>query len=137
MSKKTKMIRVLVTVLVLGGAFATLLATSMRENAQYFKEVDEVMPVAADWYGKKLDLHGFVEAGSIMRRPNTLDIQFKVRQNDSTVLASYTGIVPDTFKDGAEVVLKGKLSTAGFQVDPNGVTAKCPSKYQPIDGPVK
>jgi len=43
----------------------------------------------------------------------------------------YSGIVPDTFKDEAEVVLKGRLESDGFHVDPNGVMAKCPSKYQP------
>ena len=44
--------------------------------------------------------------------------------------ASYTGIVPDTFKGEAEVVLKGRLSAEGFHVDPNGVVAKCPSSYE-------
>jgi cytochrome c-type biogenesis protein CcmE len=38
--------------------------------------------------------------------------------------------VPDTFKDGAEVVLKGKLTATGYQVEENGIVAKCPSKYQ-------
>jgi cytochrome c-type biogenesis protein CcmE len=128
MSKKS--IRVLATVVILGGAFVTLLATSMRENAQLYIHVDEVMPQAAQWYGKGLQLHGFVEDGSIMKRPNTLDYQFKVKKGDSVVLASYTGVVPDTFKDGAEVVLKGRLSSAGFQVEPNGIMAKCPSKYE-------
>jgi hypothetical protein len=28
-------------------------------------------------------------------------------------------------------VLKGKLGSDGFHVDPNGVMAKCPSKYDP------
>ena len=47
------------------------------------------------------------------------------------MLASYTGILPDTFKDEAEVVLKGRLTTDGhFAVEPNGVMAKCPSKYE-------
>jgi cytochrome c-type biogenesis protein CcmE len=129
MSKKA--IRILATVIVLGGAFGTLLVASLRENTQFYKKVDEVMPQAASWYGKSLQLHGFVENGSIMRRPNTLDYQFKVRNGDAIVLASYTGVVPDTFKDGAEVVLKGRLDPAGFQVEPNGVMAKCPSKYEP------
>ena len=48
--------------------------------------------------------------------------------------ATYTGVVPDTFKDTpgeeAEVVLKGRLTNEGFHVDPNGVMAKCPSKYE-------
>lgn len=126
-----KMVRVLLAVLVIGGAFATLLATTMRENAQYYKHVDEVMPSASAWYGKNLQLHGFVVAGSIQRRPNTLDYRFTVRNGDSEVQADYTGVVPDTFKDGAEVVLKGRLTAAGYKVDENGVTAKCPSKYQP------
>ena len=43
---------------------------------------------------------------------------------------------PDTFKDEAEVVLKGKLSPDGFHVDPNGVMAKCPSKYEVKDSPI-
>jgi cytochrome c-type biogenesis protein CcmE len=128
MSKKA--IRILATVVILGGAFITVLATSMRENTQYYKHVDEVMPQAAAWYDKGLQLHGFVVDGSIMKRPNTLDYQFKVKNGESEVLARYTGVVPDTFKDGAEVVLKGRLSAAGFAVEPNGVMAKCPSKYE-------
>jgi len=132
MSKK--MIRVLVAVLVIGGAFAALLATTLRDDAQYFKHVDEVMPHASTWYNKTLQLHGFVVADSIQRRPNTLDYRFKIKNGESEVLANYTGVVPDTFKDGAEVVLKGRLSAAGFQVEPNGVTAKCPSKYSPAGG---
>jgi cytochrome c-type biogenesis protein CcmE len=42
--------------------------------------------------------------------------------------------VPDTFKDEAEVVLKGTLTPDGFTVEPNGVMAKCPSKYEPKPG---
>jgi cytochrome c-type biogenesis protein CcmE len=46
--------------------------------------------------------------------------------------------VPDTFKEGSEVVIKGTLGPGGFQVEPNGVMAKCPSKYEAKpDTPVK
>ena len=31
---------------------------------------------------------------------------------------------------GAGLVLKGQLTSVGFHVDPNGVMAKCPSKYE-------
>ena len=34
------------------------------------------------------------------------------------------------FKGEAEVVLKGRLTADGFHTDPNGVMAKCPSKYE-------
>jgi len=36
-----------------------------------------------------------------------------------------------TIKNEAEVVLKGRLTPGGFHTDPNGVMAKCPSKYEP------
>ena len=106
----------------------------MRGNTQYFKNVDEVMPTATEWYGRGMQLHGFVVAGSIGRIPNTLSYEFHVEHNGQRVRATYTGIVPDTFTDGAEVVLKGKLSESGFSVDPNGVVAKCPSKYEEAEG---
>ena len=44
---------------------------------------------------------------AIERKRNSLEYRFKVQSNGSVVQASYTGVVPDTFKDGAEVVLKG------------------------------
>jgi cytochrome c-type biogenesis protein CcmE len=52
----------------------------------------------------------------------------------NVVDASYTGIVPDTFKGEAEVVLRGKLTATGFHTEPNGVVAKCPSKYEAKSG---
>ena len=60
-------------------------------------------------------------------------IGFKVKNGDQ-VVANYTGVVPDTFKDGAEVVLKGRLSEAGFQVEPNGVTAQVSVEVCSRDG---
>jgi cytochrome c-type biogenesis protein CcmE len=92
--------------------------------------VDEVMSQPDAWYGKRLQLHGFVVADSIMRRRDSLDYRFKIHSRGAVVPASYSGIVPDTFKDEAEVVLKGTLTPEGFQVAPNGVMAKCPSKYE-------
>jgi len=125
-----RMIRALVSAVVIGGALTALLATTARENAQYYKRVDEVMPDRAAWYGKGLQLHGFVVDGTIQRRPNSFDHRFQIKNGDSVVLANYTGVLPDTFKDGSEVVLKGRLTPDGFQVEPNGVMAKCPSRYE-------
>ena len=69
-----------------------------------------------------------------MKRPNSLDYWFQVQSNGHVVSATYTGVVPDTFKSDAEVVLKGPLTDEGFQVSPNGVMAKCPSKDEPKTG---
>ena len=124
-------IKIGLTAIVLVGAFSGLLWSSLREGTQYYKHVDEVMTSPEQWHGRKLQLHGFVVAGSVKQRPNSFDYIFQVQNNGSVVDASYTGIMPDTFfKEGAEVVLQGTLTPAGFHTEPNGVMAKCPSKYE-------
>lgn len=112
-------------------ALSGLMYTTLSEGTEYYKHVDEVMVDPEAWYGKKLQLHGYVVDGSIQRRPNTLDYRFDIQSNGKVVRATYTGVVPDTFKDSSEVVIKGELSEHGFAVAPNGVMAKCPSKYEP------
>jgi cytochrome c-type biogenesis protein CcmE len=130
-------IKIGVTAIVLLTAFAGLMWATLRGGTEYFKHVDEVMVNRQAWEGKPLQLHGYVVPGSIMVRPNTLEYRFKVQNNPArsgesgnVVEASYKGVVPDTFKDEAEVVLKGRLAPDGFHTDPNGVVAKCPSKYE-------
>ena len=83
------------------------------------------------WDGKKLQLHGYVVPDSIMRKPQTrwtsgsrCRATARRRRRRAT-----PAIVPDTFKSEAEVVLKGTLSRRGLPTQPNGVMAKCPSKY--------
>ena len=132
MSKKTS--RAVLSAFAIGTTLAILLFMTMRGDAAYYMHVDEVMAAPDAWYQKNLQLHGHVVDGSIMRRPNTLDYRFSVEANGKVVHATYSGIVPDTFKGGSEVVLKGRLTEAGFHVEPDGVMAKCPSKYEAKPG---
>lgn len=133
MSAKTAKIGI--TSLVLLTALFGLLWTTLSEGTEYYKHVDEVMTSPAQWYGKKLQLHGHVVDGSILRKRDTLDYRFQVENNGQIVHARYSGVVPDTFKDGSEVVVKGTLGPDGFTVERNGVMAKCPSKYEAQSGP--
>ena len=127
---KAKTIRIVATAIVLVGALGGLMYTSLREGTEYYLHVDEVMVDPAAWHGKKLQVHGFVVDKSIGQKPNTLEYAFQVENKGQVVNARYTGIVPDTFKDGSEVVIKGHLVGDRFMVEPNGVMAKCPSKYE-------
>jgi cytochrome c-type biogenesis protein CcmE len=125
-----KSIKIAATAGVLTIAFVGLLSMTLAEGTEYYKHVDEVMAQPDAWHGKRLQLHGFVVDKSILRKPDTLEYRFQVESNGKVVAASYTGVVPDNFKGGAEVVLKGQLGPDGFHVDRNGVMAKCPSKYE-------
>ncbi len=129
MSAKTA--KTLVTTLVLTAAFGGLLWGTLAEGTEYYMHVDEVMVEPEAWLGKNLQVHGYVVAGSRFRKPDTLEYRFKVENNGAVIDAEYTGIVPDTFQDGSEVVITGQLGPHGFIVVPNGVMAKCPSKYEP------
>jgi cytochrome c-type biogenesis protein CcmE len=133
-----KFVKIGLTVVVLGAAFVMLFRSSLAEGTSYYKHVDEVMATPEAWYGKNLKLHGFVAKDSIRRKRESLDYRFTVESKGRTVQATYSGVVPDTFKDDAEVVLTGKLGPQGFEVEPNGVMAKCPSKYDASpNAPVK
>ena len=126
-----KFAKIALTAIVLTSAFSGLLWYSLQQDTAYYKHVDEVMASPEQWKGKPLQLHGFVVKDTWVQKPNTLQYQFKVENKGSVVHASYTGVLPDTFKDEAEVVLTGRLTADGnFEVAPNGVMAKCPSKYE-------
>ena len=124
---RSKALKIALTCVVLVAALGGLMYTTLSEGTEYYIHVDEVMQNPASWEGKRVQLHGFVE--DLRQRPNSLDYRFNVRFNGKVITANYTGVVPDTFKNESEVVLKGKLHGDGFSVDPNGVMAKCPSKY--------
>jgi cytochrome c-type biogenesis protein CcmE len=126
-----KLAKIALTAVVLLSALGGLLWYSLQQDTAYYKHVDEVVASPDQWHGKSLQLHGFVVKGTWKQKPNTLEYIFNVENKGKVVRASYTGVLPDTFKDEAEVVLKGRLTEADhFAVDPNGVMAKCPSKYE-------
>jgi cytochrome c-type biogenesis protein CcmE len=137
-------IKIGLTVVVLVGSLVAVLWTSMRDGAEFFKHVDEVMVQPDQWEGRSLQLHGYVVPGSIARKPDSLDYRFDVQNNPAragepghVVQAVYTGVVPDTFKGEAEVVMSGTLTEVTDasgqkikQFHAKSVTAKCPSKYE-------
>lgn len=126
-----KPIKIAVTAGVLVAALSGLMYTTLREGTEYYIHVDEVMAEPGAWHGKRLQLHGYVVEKSIERRRDSLDYRFRIQSNGKVVQATYTGVVPDTFKDGSEVVIRGQLGPDGFKVDAkDGIMAKCPSKYE-------
>lgn len=126
-----KTVKTVITTLVLTAALGSLLWGTLAEGTAYYMHVDEVMAEPDAWYGKQLQVHGYVVEGSRLRKPDTLEYRFQVENNGAVINAEYTGLVPDTFLDGSEVVISGTFGPQGVAVAPNGVMAKCPSKYEP------
>jgi cytochrome c-type biogenesis protein CcmE len=139
MNKGTrKLLSGLLTLGLLIGGVVYLFASSAGEAFEYYKHVDEVMANPSAWEHKHLQVHGFVVPGSIKQKLDKehqqIEYKFMAVNCGKEIEVRYAGTVPDTFKDRAEVVVKGSLGNGRF--DANEISAKCPSKYATKpDGP--
>jgi cytochrome c-type biogenesis protein CcmE len=100
----------------------------------YYRHVDEVIAAGPALRAKRLQVHGQVSCGSLFKRVGTLDCRFALQSSaprpPATINARYTGVLPDMFREGREVVVLGSLADDGvIDVVPDGVMARCPSKY--------
>ena len=79
--------------------------------------------------GIRLRLGGLVEQGSIARGEGTT-VRFRVTDGVNGVAVTYTGILPDLFREGQGTVAEGMIGTDGvFRADT--VLAKHDEKYMP------
>jgi cytochrome c-type biogenesis protein CcmE len=134
-SSRGSIVKVIATVAVIGGAIALMMSASISKGSEYYKFVDEVMSNTDAFRGKKLQVHGKVVDGSIEQAKGTLMYRFKIESRPdrpaAVISATYEGLVPDTFKGGAEVIVRGSLTPDNqVAVIPDGIMAKCPSKYE-------
>jgi cytochrome c-type biogenesis protein CcmE len=111
-----------------GLAVATALALmAFRENLTYFYSPSDV---AADHIGpdRTIRLGGMVEANSVKHDGATT--AFRVTDNAATITVTYSGQLPDLFREGQGVVTEGKLRPDGVFVA-SEVLAKHDEKYMP------
>src|SRR6201987_1877222 len=81
--------------------------------------------------GKRFRLGGLVEKGSLVRGDH-LAVSFKVSDGSAMLPVTYTGILPDLFREGQGVVAEGALDASGvFKADT--VLAKHDETYMPKD----
>lgn len=117
--------------------------TNLREGVgfQYYQSLDEFLSQESDWSGRRLRVHGYVATDSIERDLQAKNVRFSV-QNDPphaaaaggrTLEVLYAGLdTPDMFKDGAEVVIEGRIEESPTETVfiAENVMAKCPSKFE-------
>jgi cytochrome c-type biogenesis protein CcmE len=64
-------------------------------------------------------------------RGSGLEFTLRDIEGEATVPVVYTGSVPDLFKVGREIYVKGELSDGTFVAKEDSLVTKCPSKYAP------
>ena len=78
-------------------------------------------------------VNGKVVAGTIERLPTGQDVSFTMAGDGAELRVAYHGIIPDTFVDGADVVVEGVLRD-DETFEATTLLAKCPSKYESAEG---
>jgi len=121
---------VLVGVAILGvGAAAALAISALQSNISYFFSPSQVLAKEAP-ADRVFRLGGLVDQGSLTRAADGLTVTFDVTDRAQTVKVSYTGILPDLFKEGQGAVTKGRLGPDGvFYAEE--VLAKHDEAYMP------
>jgi cytochrome c-type biogenesis protein CcmE len=105
-----------------------LVLTALRDSIVFFYTPSEVAEKHLDT-GQRFRLGGLVENGSLKRGEGTT-ISFVVTDKRATLPVTYTGVLPDLFREGQGVVAEGALTSEGvFHAD--SVLAKHDEKYMP------
>jgi cytochrome c-type biogenesis protein CcmE len=109
-----------------------LVVVGVREpgNFVYYLTVSEFL-AAEERATDGFRVNGKVLQGSIERRNTGQDVAFTMTDGPGSLRVEYHGIVPDTFVDGADVVVEGRLEGSTFRA--HTLLAKCPSKYESAD----
>lgn len=120
----------LVLGIVAGVAIAAALALqAFRSNVMFFFDPSQVAAGEVT-QGKRFRLGGMVEQGSVQRVSGTLETRFVVTDFKHALNVTYTGVLPDLFKEGQGVVAHGSLDDRGIFVA-DEVLAKHDEKYMP------
>jgi cytochrome c-type biogenesis protein CcmE len=110
-------------------AFAVFLVLfALRDTIVFFHTPTEIAEkhIAP---GQRIRLGGLVAEGSVKRGAGT-NVQFAVTDLTTTIAVSYTGILPDLFREGQGVVAEGKLDASHHFVA-DTVLAKHDENYMP------
>jgi len=79
--------------------------------------------------GRSYEVTGKVVAGSISHTGDQLRFRIRDRDGTKSVPVTYTGSVPDPFRDGREVIVSGELKQGTFVGERDSLVTKCPSKF--------
>jgi cytochrome c-type biogenesis protein CcmE len=80
--------------------------------------------------GRNYQLTGTVVAGSVHRDAGALLFSVRDRSGATTIPVSYTGTVPDPFREGREIVVTVQKQGVRYIGERDSLITKCPSKYK-------
>jgi cytochrome c-type biogenesis protein CcmE len=111
------------------GFVVLVLSTTFRSSLQYYVTVSELHANEGKYADNIMKVAGHASHIEKIENSGRANYHFIVDEGGQTLPVSFTGLVPDTFKEGSEVVVTGRLDQNGDFVATD-ILAKCASKYQ-------
>jgi cytochrome c-type biogenesis protein CcmE len=119
-----------VAVILVGVGIATAFALqAFNKNLLYYYSPTQIHAGEAP-EARSIRVGGLVENGSVQREVGSLEVRFTLTDFSNTVGVSYTGILPDLFREGQGIIARGKMRGDGVFVAEE-VLAKHDENYMP------
>jgi len=120
---------VTVVAIVAGVGIATAFALkAFNQNLLYYYSPTQVHAGEAP-ESRSIRVGGLVENGSLTRKPGSMEVNFILTDYAQTVPVSYTGVLPDLFREGQGVIARGRMDGNRFVAEE--VLAKHDENYMP------
>src|SRR5258706_15586188 len=126
-AKKKRRLAFVAALFAAGAAVAGVIVYGLGQNTMYFRSPSDVAAKQVG-QGVAFRLGGLVEKGSLQHGAGA-EVQFRVTDGKSSVLADYNGVLPALFREGQGVVATGAMEDGTFIA--SEVLAKHDEKYMP------
>jgi cytochrome c-type biogenesis protein CcmE len=114
------------------GPVGYLMASSIRDTGEYYltpTELETKLSADSTFRNVGVKVGARVVPGTIQRDPGGREYAFRVTDGAKTFPVVYRGIAPDTFTDGVDVVVEGRMGRDGT-FHATTLLAKCASRYE-------
>jgi len=114
------------------GTICFLMYSGIDNTMVYYYTVSEAQSEGQKLTGKGIRISGHVQPGSVRKADDGTTVDFEVYEKTTglAIQVTYSGLIPDTFKDNAEVVVEGVYDARDPSFKATTLLAKCPSKYE-------
>lgn len=121
--RKLRFVAALTSALLLAGA---LVYTSFSASSEA-RSPSQLAAAAKP--GEVYELTGKVQPGSIRSEGTTHSFRVRDREGHVSIPVTYTGALPDPFRDGREIIVDVRKQGATFVGERDSLVTKCPSKF--------
>lgn len=128
MNRRQRRMALVAAIVIGAGALVAIGTQVFQQNLMYFFSASELVDGKAE-PDARIRFGGLVVPGSVQREPGSIDVQFTLADCDNAVPVTFSGILPDLFREGQGIVASGRYANGVFVADE--VLAKHDENYMP------